>query len=105
MEVFQDFFITISAGVVAGGLGAFFLYSLIRNKALPEYLRNVFTLALVIFTFAFSELTHAEAGLMAATVMGIVLANVKLEELKKILSFKEDISVILISVLFILWFL
>ena len=102
MEVFQDFFITISAGVVAGGLGAFFLYSLIRNKALPEYLRNVFTLALVIFTFAFSELIHAEAGLMAATVMGIVLANVKLEELKKILSFKEDISVILISVLFIL---
>ncbi|WP_421869125.1 cation:proton antiporter [Marinoscillum sp.] len=102
MEVFQDFFITISAGIVAGGLGAFFLYSLIKNKALPEYLRNVFTLALVIFTFAFSELIHAEAGLMAATVMGIVLANVKLEELKKILSFKEDISVILISVLFIL---
>lgn len=102
MEVFQDFFVTISAGIVAGGLGAFFLYYLIKNKALPDYLRNVFTLALVIFTFAFSELIHAEAGLMAATVMGIVLANVKLEELKKILSFKEDISVILISVLFIL---
>ena len=102
MEVFQDFFVTISAGVVAGGLGAFFLFSLIKNKALPDYLRNVFTLALVIFTFAFAELIHAEAGLMAATVMGIVLANVKLEELKKILSFKEDISVILISVLFIL---
>ncbi|MEQ9302603.1 MAG: sodium:proton antiporter [Marinoscillum sp.] len=102
MEVFQEFFITISAGIVSGGLGALFLYSLIKNRALPEYLRNVFTLALVIFTFAFSELIHAEAGLMAATVMGIILANVKLEELKKILSFKEDISVILISILFIL---
>jgi len=102
MEVFQDFFITISAGIVSGGLGAFFLYSLIKNNALPGYLQNVFTLALVIFTFAISEMIHAEAGLMAATVMGIALANVKLEELKKILSFKEDISVILISVLFIL---
>ncbi|MEQ8583041.1 MAG: sodium:proton antiporter [Marinoscillum sp.] len=101
-EVFQDFFITVSAGIVSGGLGAFFLYSLIKNNALPSYLQNVFTLALVIFTFAVSEMIHAEAGLMAATVMGIALANVKLEELKKILSFKEDISVILISVLFIL---
>jgi len=102
LEVFQDFFITISAGVVSGGLGAFFLYSLIRNNALPGYLQNVFTLALVIFTFAFSELIHTEAGLMAVTVMGIILANIKMEELKKILSFKEDVSVILISVLFIL---
>lgn len=102
LEVFQDFFITISAGIVSGALGAFFLYSLIKNNALPAYLRNVFTLGLVIFTFAFSELIHAEAGLMAATVMGIVLANIKLEEVKKILSFKEDVSLILISVLFIL---
>ncbi len=101
-EVLQEFFITISAGIVAGGFGAFFLYTLIKRNALPGYLQNVFTLALVIFTFAFSELIHAEAGLMAVTVMGIILANVKLEELKKIISFKEDISVILISVLFIL---
>lgn len=102
IEVFQDFFITIAAGIVSGALGAIFLYYLIKKNALPGYLQNVFTLALVIFTFAISELIHAEAGLMAATVMGIILANVKLEELKKILSFKEDVSVILISVLFIL---
>jgi NhaP-type Na+/H+ or K+/H+ antiporter len=102
IEVFKEFFITISAGVVAGGLGAIFLYYLIKNNAIPEYLRNVFTLGLVIFTFSFAELIHKEAGLMAATVMGIILANMRLEELKKILSFKEDISLILISVLFIL---
>jgi len=102
LEVFQDFFVTISAGIVAGGLGAFFLYSVIKNNAIPGYLRNVFTLGLVIFTFAFSELIHKEAGLMAATVMGIILANIKFDELKNILSFKEDISTILISVLFIL---
>ncbi len=102
LEVFQDFFITISAGIVTGGLAAFFLYYLIKRNALPDYLQNVFTLALVVFAFAFSELIHAEAGLMAVTCMGIILANVKLEELKQILSFKEDISLILISVLFIL---
>jgi len=102
LEVFQDFFVTISAGIVAGGLGALFLYYLVKNDAIPEYLKNVFTLGLVIFTFAFSEIIHKEAGLMAATVMGIVLANIKFDELKKIMSFKEDISILLISVLFIL---
>ncbi|MCR9249571.1 MAG: sodium:proton antiporter [bacterium] len=102
LEVFQDFFITISAGIVSGGLGAIFLYYLIKNNALPEYLRNIFTLGLVIFTFSFAELIHKEAGLMAATVMGIVLGNLRLPEIKKILTFKEDISLILISVLFIL---
>lgn len=102
LEVFQEFFITISAGIVAGGLGAVFLWYLFKNNLLPDYLKNVFTLGLVILTFAFSELIHKEAGLMAATVMGIILANLKLEELKRILSFKEDITLILISVLFIL---
>ena len=102
LDVFQEFFITISSGIVAGGLGAIFLYYLFKNNLLPDYLKNIFTLGLVILTFAFSELIHKEAGLMAATVMGIILANLKLEDLKKILSFKEDISLILISVLFIL---
>ena len=102
LEVFQDFFITISSGIVTGLLGAFFLYYLLKNNALPDYLKNVFTLGLVIFTFSFAELIHKEAGLMATTMMGIVLANMRIEELKKILSFKEDISIILISILFIL---
>ncbi len=102
IEVFQNFFITISSGIVAGGLSALLLYYLIKNELLPSYLRNVFTLGLVIFTFAFAEIISKEAGLMAATFMGILLANLNLDEIKKILSFKEDISVILISVLFIL---
>ncbi len=102
IEVLQEFFTTISSGIVAGGIGAFVLYQAIKRNAIPEYLRNVFTLALVILTFSFSEFIHKEAGLMAATVMGIILANLNMEELKKILLFKEDISLILISVLFIL---
>lgn len=102
IEVLQEFFTTISSGIVAGGIGAFILYYAIKRNAIPEYLRNVFTLGLVILTFSFSEFIHKEAGLMAATVMGIILANLNMEEIKKILLFKEDISLILISVLFIL---
>lgn len=102
LDVFKDFFITISAGLVVGSIGALFLYYLFQRNALPGYLKNVFTLGLVIFTFSFAELIHNEAGLLAATIMGIVVANIRLEEFKKILTFKEDISLILVSVLFIL---
>ncbi|MBI1184263.1 sodium:proton exchanger [bacterium] len=101
-EMLQEFFITVSSGVVAGAISAGILWYLLAKNQLPKYLRNVFTLGLVILTFAFAELIHKEAGLMATTVMGIILANTQLEELKKILSFKEDVVLILISVLFIL---
>lgn len=102
LEMLQEFFITVSAGIVAGAISAGILWYLLSKNQLPKYLRNVFTLGLVILTFAFAELVHKEAGLMATTVMGIILANVKLNEIKNILSFKEDVVLVLISVLFIL---
>jgi NhaP-type Na+/H+ or K+/H+ antiporter len=101
-DMLKEFFITISSGAMAGAASAGILWYLLRKNQLPKYLRNVFTLGLVILTFSFAELIHKEAGLMATTVMGIILANTKLEEIKKILSFKEDVVLILISVLFIL---
>lgn len=102
LEVFKEFFITVSAGIFVGGVAALFLRWLLEKNRIPTYLRNVMALGLVIFAFTFAEFIAHEAGLMSTTVMGIILANVKVQELKKILSFKEDVSIILISVLFIL---
>lgn len=102
LEAFKEFFITLSAGVVIGALGALFLRWSLNKNRIPPYLKNVFALGMVILVFTFSELIHHEAGLMAATIMGIVLANLKVKNLKSILSFKEDISIILISILFLL---
>lgn len=98
----RDFFLTMSTGAFLGLVAAFLLYYLLKQNRLPHYLKNVVTLALVILTFALSELIMKESGLLAATVMGMVLANLKIEDLKLILTFKEDISMILISVLFLL---
>ena len=102
VEVFKEFFITIASGVFIGGVAAFFLRWALQKSRLPGYLKNVFALGLVIFAFVFAELIQPEAGLMAATFMGIVIANIRVPDFKKILSFKEDISIILISVLFIM---
>jgi NhaP-type Na+/H+ or K+/H+ antiporter len=102
LEVFKEFFITVSAGVFIGALAALFLRWLMAKNRIPQYLRNVVALGLVVFAFTFAELIAHEAGLMSTTTMGIILANVKVRDFKKILSFKEDVSIILISVLFIL---
>lgn len=98
----REFIATLSIGVFLGALSAFILYYILRKNRIAAYLRNVVALAVVILTFALAELLMKESGLLAATVMGIILTNLKFDELKTILSFKEDVSVILVSVLFII---
>ncbi len=102
IEVLKAFFITVASGIFVGAVAALFLRWILQRNRIPSYLHNIVALGLVVFAFTFAEFISHEAGLMSTTFMGIILANTKVEEFKKILSFKEDVSIILISVLFIL---
>jgi NhaP-type Na+/H+ or K+/H+ antiporter len=75
---------------------------IIKKKLVPHYLMNVFTLAAVLAVFVESEVFAHESGLLAVVVMGMVLGNINLPNIKELLYFKESLSVLLISVLFIL---
>ncbi|MCB0641260.1 MAG: cation:proton antiporter, partial [Phaeodactylibacter sp.] len=59
-------------------------------------------LALVLLVFVFSDILAHESGLLTVVVMGTVLGNLNVPRLKDILYFKESLSVLLISILFIL---
>ncbi len=74
----------------------------INKKFIPHYLLNVVSLSTVLLVFVESELFAHESGLLAVVVMGMVLGNGKLENIKELLYFKESLSVLLISILFIL---
>ena len=74
----------------------------IRKKIIPHYLLNVFTLAAVLGVFVLSDLFAHESGLLAVVIMGMVLGNMNLPNFKELLYFKESLSVLLISILFIL---
>ncbi len=74
----------------------------INKKFIPHYLLNVVSLSAVLLVFVESEIFAHESGLLAVVVMGMVLGNGKLENLKELLYFKESLSVLLISILFIL---
>ena len=73
-----------------------------KKKLIPHYLLNVFTLSAVLGVFVMSDMFAHESGLLAVVVMGMVLGNINLPNLKELLYFKESLSVLLISILFIL---
>ncbi|TBN03995.1 cell shape-determining protein [Hyunsoonleella flava] len=74
----------------------------VNKKLIPHYLLNVVSLSAVLLVFVESEIFAHESGLLAVVVMGMVLGNGKLESIKELLYFKESLSVLLISILFIL---
>jgi NhaP-type Na+/H+ or K+/H+ antiporter len=92
----------ILIGLALGTIAAYVLYQLIKNDLIPHYLLNVFTLAFVLGVFVFSDIMAHESGLLTVVVMGMVLGNLEVPRLQEILSFKESLSILLISILFIL---
>jgi NhaP-type Na+/H+ or K+/H+ antiporter len=74
----------------------------INKKLIPHYLLNVVALSAVLLVFVLSDIFAHESGLLAVVVMGMVLGNSNLANLKELLYFKESLSVLLISILFIL---
>ncbi|WP_248724544.1 sodium:proton antiporter [Seonamhaeicola sp. ML3] len=89
-------------GTTFGFTFAHALAFVINKKLIPHYLLNVVSLSTVLLVFVESEIFAHESGLLAVVVMGMVLGNGKLENIKELLYFKESLSVLLISILFIL---
>lgn len=73
----------------------------LRRHMIPDFLRNPATLALVLLTFAVANFAAHEGGLVAVTVMGLMLGNLRDVPRDGIIDFKESLTLLLISVLFI----
>lgn len=93
---------TIAFGGGLGVLGALLIAQALKRFMLPDSLRNPTTLAMVLAVFSVSNYVQHESGLLAVTVMGILLANQKGVTVHSIIEFKEDLRVLLIAGLFII---
>lgn len=102
INIYAEFGKTILTGVLIGAAAAYVMYLLIKKHAIPQYLMNVFSLALVLGVYVVSDFFAHESGLLSVVIMGMILANSKLPNLKELLHFKESLSILLISILFIL---
>lgn len=101
-EALLEFSKIVIIGLSIGFTAAYALYHSLKFNIIPHYLLNVVTLASVLAVFVLADLFAHESGLLAVVVMGMVLGNLKIPELKDILYFKESLSILLISILFIL---
>lgn len=93
---------TIVAGTVFGALGAWILVVCLARFWIPDHLHSASALGLALLSYALANQFQHEAGLLAVTVMGVVLANQKRVDISHITHFKENLQVLLISTLFIL---
>lgn len=101
-QAFMEFGKIILIGFSFGISGGYALYFAIKKKWIPHYLLNVVSLSVVLLIFVESDVFAHESGLLSVVVMGMFLGNSDLPNLKELLYFKESLSVLLISILFIL---
>lgn len=95
----------LAAAIVAGLIGwiaARIIGWLFPRGHVPEYLKAPVLLVAVISVFVGSNMIQQETGLLAVTVMGIALANMRLDSLRDIQPFKENVTVLLISGVFVI---
>jgi len=92
----------ILVGFSVGFISGWLLGELLRKQIVPQYLRNVITLITVVAIYVLSDTIEQESGLLAITIMGMTMANMKDLDIDDILDFKESLSLLLISVLFII---
>lgn len=89
------------AGIMGYIAGKALVFSFSRGWV-PEYMKVPMLFALIIGVYAVSDHVLHESGLLAVTVMGFVVGNARLPALRELKRFKEHITVILVSGVFIL---
>ena len=105
-EATVDIIISLGAAVaistVIGFITAYILIVMFRKHLIPDYLQSPVMLMSVLASYTLSNLLMAESGLATVTVLGILMANQKSVSITHLIEFKENLGVLLISVLFIL---
>ncbi len=93
----------ILVGAAVGVVGGILLTLLMRaRRFVPAELANLVALAGVWVTFGIAESLQSEAGLMSSVVLGLVLQRGAVPGERQLRRFKENLTVLSISVLFIL---
>lgn len=93
--------ITLGAGAVAGAVVAAIAMFVLHKHWVPDQLLNPAMLAAAIVAYAIANQIAPEAGLMATTMLGLVLANQHLVPNHQLTAFSEDVGHLILGTLFI----
>jgi len=88
--------------ILFGGAAGLALAYAFRRAMVPEYMKVPVLLAMVLAVFAASNEFLEESGLLAVTLMGMILGNARLPSIAELRRFKEHIAVLLVSGVFVI---
>lgn len=95
--------LVLAGGGLLGLAGGFLVALMLRLKwMIPEGLENVLVLSIVVALFQTSDAIINESGLAAVVAAGLVVGNMRTHVLPNLLEFKEQLTVLMIGLLFVL---
>lgn len=99
----QSLFVRFGSGIAIGALGGALIVLLLRfERIIPEGLDNVVVLSLVLALYQTSNSLFGESGIVTVTTVGLVVGNSKTRLLADLKEFKEQLTSLLIGMLFVL---
>ncbi|NIY73125.1 sodium:proton antiporter [Marivivens donghaensis] len=96
------FILGLGFAIVFGLACGFGIAVAFRRAYVPEYMKVPVLFTVLLGCFAVSETLLHESGLLAVTLMGVVVANAKLQSYEELRRFKEHATILLVSGVFIL---
>lgn len=101
-SLFQDVVWLVFIGSVFGFAAGSAAKAVVRSRLAGGELRNLCILAILMLCYAVSESQAPESGILAAVVMGFTMSATDIPDLEPLRAFKGQLTVLLISVLFVL---
>lgn len=92
----------IGFAAAVGAMAGWLLARAFRDGWVPEYMKVPVLFVAVVAVFALTDSLLHETGLLAVTIMGMILANADLPSYAELHRFKEQATLMLVSGVFIL---
>lgn len=89
-------------GIVVGIVSAYLLARAFQQGLIPEYLKAPVVLAWVLAVYVLSNKLADETGLLTVTALGMTMANLRFAAQVEMRRFKETITIILVSGVFVI---
>lgn len=98
-----DLMLRVGTGAAFGLVSGFALSRLLRfRRLLPEGHENIFVLATVLLVFVLADEVATHSGILAVTIAGVTVGNARTAVDRDLREFKDQLTVLLIGLLFVL---
>lgn len=101
--MFWEFFLKLGIGLCMGLVAGLLVGWLLRHdEVIPDDMRNILTLSWILLVYELSNFLQHESGLMTVIIAGMVVGNLKTKRERELMDFNDQLTIMLIGLLFVL---